>query len=360
MTDLDAMYDDHGARFTEVGGRQVPDHFGRPERAHLAVRNGVGVTERPVDVVEVSGDDRIEYLDNVLTNRVPETPGEGTYALLLDPQGKVRLDLYLYVRDDRVTVLLPPGDAPELIDEWREKVFIQDVGFEILTDQRTVLGVHGPQATEKLASVTTGGDLPAERYAAVDATVGETDATVIAGDELAGEEQFEVICDAATAPNVLDTLLTRGVGAAPFGYRTWLSLTLEAGTPLLDPDFRGSIPNVFGLRTALDFEKGCYVGQEVVSRVENRGRPSRRVVGLRPEVVPESGAAVFDGDEAIGEVTRAAHSPTLEGPIALALVPFEHEAEHVSVRANGEDVPATRAELPFYTGSGRSVRIPSY
>ncbi len=76
---------------------------------------------------------------------------------------------------------------------------------------------------------------------------------------------------------------------------------------------------MLGLRTALDFEKGCYVGQEVVSRVENRGRPSKRLVGLtldtdatleaseRPtdQPVPEAGAAVFDGDSSVGEVTRA-------------------------------------------------------
>ena len=122
-----------------------------------------------------------------------------------------------------------------------------------------------------------------------------------------------------------------------------------------------------GVRNALDFEKGCYVGQEVVSRVENRGQPSRRVTGLALEgagdgatTVPEPGAAVFAGDAAVGEVTRAAVSPTLEEPIALSLVEFGLEADEVTVRVGGEEVPAVRRELPFVEGSDRSGRLPAY
>jgi aminomethyltransferase len=150
------------------------------------------------------------------------------------------------------------------------------------------------------------------------------------------------------------------VNAVPFGYATWNSLTCEAGTPLFDTELVGRIPNVLGLRAALDFEKGCYVGQEVVSKVENRGRPSQRLVGLLPESVPSAGAAVFDGDSAVGEVTRAVASPSLERPVALALVDFGRDAETLTVRIDGTDVAATRATLPFVEGSDRSGRLPVY
>jgi aminomethyltransferase len=71
---------------------------------------------------------------------------------------------------------------------------------------------------------------------------------------------------------------------------------------------------------------------------------------------------VFEGDSAVGEVTRAVESPSLEAPIALALVEFDvadAEAE-LSVRVDGEEVTATLSALPFYEGSDRSARLPTY
>jgi aminomethyltransferase len=189
--------------------------------------------------------------------------------------------------------------------------------------------------------------------------MGDAGVTVVRSDALTGEEGYTVVCSADAARDVFDSLENRGLNAAPFGYRTWRSLTLEAGTPLFETELAGEVPNVLGIRNAVDFEKGCFVGQEVVSRVENRGRPSRRLVGLLPEAVPDAGAAVFAGDGAVGEVTRAAESPTRGTPVALALVEFGTEGD-LSVRVGGEEVGAARTELPFVGGSERSGRLPAY
>jgi aminomethyltransferase len=190
--------------------------------------------------------------------------------------------------------------------------------------------------------------------------MGDEGVTVVRNDGLAGEEGFDVICAADDARDVFDTLVNHGLNAAPFGRNTWDALTLEAGTPLFDTELAGRIPNVVGIRNALDFDKGCYVGQEVVSRVENRGRPSKRLVGLRLDAVPGVGAAVFAGDEAVGEVTRAVESPMLEEPIAFGLVDFEAPADGLTARVEGEEVAAARADIPFVEGSDRSARLPTY
>jgi aminomethyltransferase len=155
------------------------------------------------------------------------------------------------------------------------------------------------------------------------------------------------------------------MNAVPFGYRTWQTLTIEAGTPLFDTELDGRIPNVLGLRNALDFAKGCYVGQEVVSKVENRGRPSQRLVGLRLEPddgdpLPDPGAAVTADGNSIGEVTRAVESPSLEEPIALALVDFDAGSESVSVDGDEGTVDAVRTPLPFVDGGAVSKRLPTY
>ena len=360
MSGLEPYHADHGAVFDERLGRRLPRHYGRPERTHLAVRNAVGITEMAYDVIVVTGEDRLEYVDNAVSNRVPESDGEGCYALLCDPQGRIERDLYVYNAGERLLVFVPPGHADELVEEWRGKTFIQDVGFDVATDDFAVLGVHGPNATEKVASVLNKTGVPEGELVFDRGTIHDVGVTVIAGDDPTGEDSYEVVCAAKEAETVLDTLLVHGQNAIPFGTRTWETLTLEAGVPLFDTELEGRIPNVLGLRNAVDFDKGCFVGQEVISRVENRGEPSQRLIGLRCDTLPERGATVFDGDATVGEITRAVESPSLEEPIALAVVDFGLESEELAVRTDGEEAGATVAGLPFLEGSGRPARLPQY
>ncbi|MFA9502153.1 aminomethyltransferase family protein [Natrinema sp. H-ect1] len=362
MSVIESIHEDHGATFGERADRTIVDHFGRPERTHRAVRNGVGLFEPAYGVIVVDGDDRVEYVDNVVSNRVPAEDGEGCYALVLDPQGGIEVELYVYNAGERLLLFTQPEAAEPLAEEWSEKVFIQDVDIRVATDEYGIFGIHGPQATEKIASVLNGAASPDRPLSFVRGTMGDEGVTVVRTDALTGEESFDVICAADDAEAVYDTLLNHGLNAAPFGYRTFESLALEAGTPLFHTELEGELPNVLGLRNGLDFEKGCYVGQEVVSRVENRGQPSRRLVGLtlEGEAVPEGGAAVFDGDASVGEVTRAGESPMLEEIIALAVVDYGLESDELTVRVDGEEVAATRTELPFVEGSNRSARLPEY
>jgi aminomethyltransferase len=381
MTVVTELHEDHGATFEERGGRRVVIDYGRPERTTLAVRNGAGVIEMGYGVVVVEGDDRIEFVDDTVSNRVPRADGEGVYALLLDPQGRIETDLYVYNAGERLLCFTPPARAEPLAAEWSEKVFIQDVEVREASTDFAIFGVHGSKSTEKVASVLNGAGAPEPELTFVRGSMGGEGVTVIAGDGLAGEEGYEIVCSVDAAERVFETLLTFGMNAVPFGYRTWEILTTEAGTPLFDTELDGRIPNVVGVRNALDFEKGCYVGQEVVSKVENRGRPSQRLVGLRLDgrdgdeggALPDAGAPLVarrggsDTDETVGEVTRAVESPRLGRSIALGFVDAGVAAEindesgpSLAVRTADGTVEATVAPLPFVEGSAVSARLPSY
>lgn len=371
MTLVSDAHADHGATFRDRGGREVVDHYGRPESAARAVRNVVGTIEMGYGILAVTGEDRVAFVDNAVTNRVPDEDGRGCYALLLDPQGGIETDMYVYNAGERLLVFTPPERLDPLLDDWQSKVFIQDVELRDASAEFGVFGVHGPNATEKVASVLNHAGAPEPALTFARGTMVDAGVTVIATDNLLGEDGYEVVCAAADAPDVFDTLVNRGLNAAPFGYRTFETLATEAGTPLFEHELAGTVPNVLGLRNALNFEKGCYVGQEVVSRVENQGRPSRRLVGLRLDgesdataegdaTLPDAGAAVFAADAAVGEVTRAVESPTLDESIALALVEFDLDTPDLAVRVGGDDVSAARVELPFVEGSVRSARLPRY
>ena len=358
MTVVRERHEDHGAAFRDVAGRAFPEQYGRPERAHRAVRNVVGVTEHAFDVLAVTGADRHEFVDDTVTNRVPDADGEGVYALLLDPQGRIRLDCYVFATTDTLLLFLQAGTGEELAEEWNERTFVQDVDVEYATDRFGVFGVHGPKATEKVASVLHNASPTEEPLTFVRGEM-EAGVTVIRDDNLAGEEGYLVVCAAADADPVFETLLVRGLNAAPFGRRTWETLTLEAGTPLCESELRDRVPNVFGLRNAVDFEKGCFVGQEVVSKVENRGQPSSRLVGLAPDALPETGSTVSDAGRPVGDVTRAAVSPMLDEPVALALVEWDSD-DSLAVETADGFVDAPVVDLPFVEGSERSARLPEY
>jgi aminomethyltransferase len=360
MTVADDLHEAHGATFERRGGRRVVAHYGRPERTHRAVRNGVGVVEMGYGVVLVAGDDRVAFLDDTVTNRVPSADGSGTYALLLDPDGAVVTDMYVYNAGDRLLVFTPPAVVESLVEDWRSKVFVQDVSVRDASDDFAVFGVHGPTATETVATLLAGSGAPEPALSFVRGSIRDRGVTVVASDAPTGEEGYEVVCAAGDADRVFEQLLTGGIPTVPFGYRTWETLTVEAGTPSFETELDGRVPNVLGVRNALDFEKGCFVGQEVVSRVENRGRPSRRLVGLRPERLPPAGAAVLDDGREVGTVTRAVESPTLEAPVAFALVEYALEATELAIRVDGAPVPASRVALPFVEGSAPSARCPRY
>jgi aminomethyltransferase len=374
MTVIEGIHADHGATFEERGGRRVVADYGRPTRTHSAVRNVVGVTEHVFGVLVVEGEDRVDFVDNAVSNRVPDAGGEGCYALLLDPSGKIRTDMYVFnaAEGERLLVFLPPSEAGAVAEDWAGKTFIQDVTVTEAADDFGVFGVYGPQATEKVASVFTNASTPERPLSFVRGTLGDIGVTVVRDDGLTGEEGYLVVCAADAAEETFDTLENRGQAAAPFGGRTWKTLALEAGTPLFESELNDRLPNDLGIRNALDFEKGCYVGQEVVSRVENRGRPNQRFVGLALEgaagdapgsgaTVPDPGAAVFADDAAVGEVTRAAVSPSRKHPLALALVETDAAGRNsVTVRVDGEETDASVESLPFVEGSDRSARLPTY
>ena len=182
MTLVSDAHADHGATFVERGGREVVDHYGRPHSVGRAVRNGVGAIEMGYGIAVVSGDDRVEFVDNAVSNRVPAEDGQGVYALLLDPQGGIETDMYVYNADERLLVFLPPERTEAVADDWAGKVFIQDVEIDDVSDEFGVFGVHGPKSTEKIASVLGGPGAPEEPLSFVRGSMVDAGVTVIATD----------------------------------------------------------------------------------------------------------------------------------------------------------------------------------
>jgi len=158
---------------------------------------------------------------------------------------------------------------------------------------------------------------------------------------------FDVIVDAADAAAVHDSLKTAGAAIAAAADAE--AVRIENAYPLFGVDMDAeTIPLEAGLEErAISRSKGCYVGQEVIVRVQDRGhgRVARRLVPLTlkaTDAVPAPGARITSGDREIGRITSAAWSPALARPVALGYVhrDFVEPGTHVSV--DGADAVVSR------------------
>ena len=301
--------------------------------AYELAKTGVALVDRSERAkLLLTGAGAAEFLQGQVTNDVEAlAPGEGCYAAFLNPKGKLRADVRV-LRTDEGFWLDSEGYAKQVV-EWVIDSF--SVGLDVqrtdLSEQRALLSLLGPGARDALDTAP-----PAEEHAHVRGEHGLYVATDLG---------IDVICDAADAEGVREAL---GVEEVP--HEVAEVLRVESGRPRLGLEMTGeTIPQEAGINErAVDFEKGCYVGQETVARLHWRGKPNRHLRGLRLSEPVEREAPILLGEKEVGRVGSAVVSPTL-GPIGLALIRREAEPG-AAVTVGGAE--AEVVELPFAGGLG--------
>jgi folate-binding protein YgfZ len=273
----------------------------------------------------VTGADRRSYLQGLLTNDIAAlTPGEGCYAAMLTAQGRMISDMYVDELGDALLLRVPVTLTTRIREHLERFVFTEDVQVADVTDHKAQFGLYGPQAAVVAAAATN--------------------ATRLAIDDLDG---VALIVAAPAADDVRKALESAGGVEATLD--DFDLVRIEAGVPRFGVDMdTDTIPLEAGIEDrAISRAKGCYVGQEVIVRVLDRGhgRVAKRLVPLVFEAgapVPPHGALVHGGEREVGRVTSAAFSPRLGRPVALAYVhrdftspgtPLTIGGAHATVRA---------------------------
>ena len=318
---------------------------------YSAVRKGVGLVDRSDwGVLEVTGKDRASFLHAMLSNDVKALkPGEGCAAAMLDVHGKVQTFATVLALDDRMLVVTPPGRAAPLMEILDRYLFSEKAYLRDATGEMDLVLLAGPEAPA-LVTRLTGVSLPVTPWSHVAGSLGNVEARIVRGAGETGEAEVWLIAPTAHAEPVRSTLV--GAGAHRVGTAAFDALRIEAGTPMFGVDADDSVllPEV-PFEPRVSYTKGCYLGQEVVVRIRDRGHVNRMLRGLVIDaaVVPPRGARVLAGETEIGHVTSAAWSFGRPGPIALAFVRRQHAepGTAVSVVADGATLPARVSALPF-------------
>jgi aminomethyltransferase len=260
------------------------------------------------------GRDRARLLHAITSNEVKKmTPGTGCYAFLLNPQGRIQADLYLFCHDDHFLLDTEPELREKVHLHIKRYIIADQVELEDVTAGTAAIGLEGPGAAAILSAL--GAPVPLESY--THAAWGDS---TVAAVTLTGQPGVRIFCSAEKAAALVQRLEAAGAVAA--NAEDARLARIENGKPRYGEDIREtSLPQETQQMHAVSFSKGCYLGQEIVERIRAQGRVNKKLmrVVLEGGDVPAAGTkTTVDGAEA--EITSAVVSPASGEVVALAYV----------------------------------------
>lgn len=293
--------------------------------------------------------DRAALLHRLSTNHIERLqPGEGTRTVLTTPIGRIIDVLTVHCHEDGLLLTTSPGRGPALLAYLRKNIFFNDkVKLEDASASLGQLALVGPSAPEVLAAAgLPGASLASGAFVA--GSLGQVTVWVAAEPSLAlGGQGYSLYAPAEALPELAAALSAAGAAELPAAERE--VLRVEHGQPAYGSELSQEyIPLETGLWDAISFNKGCYVGQEIIARMESRGRLAKQLRGLRfPAGAPADLAlpAKLDaGGKEAGDLTSLAESPRF-GTIGLAYVRTAHAEPGTALAVGGAAVEVV--ELPF-------------
>ena len=346
-----------------VGATGVASAYGNSlteQRSLLAGSALVDISDR--GVIEVSGPDRLGWLDSLLSQRLDNLKhGHSAETLLLDPHGHVQHAMRVFEDGQTTWLLVDEGRVAELT-KWLLKMrFMKQVEVVDRSAEMLTLGYFGELPDVLVPLILQPSDVPVIWHDPWNA-VTEGGWQYSAQEHPGTHWNYSEAVVPRSAANELVDLATAGVISFA-GTDALEALRIAAWRPRIAAEGDdNALPHEFDwLRTAVHLNKGCYRGQEAVARVHNLGHPPRRLAFLSLDgvdvVLPEAGAAVLDGETEVGHITSAARHFE-EGVIALAILKRNANTEsELVVDAEGTRIPATQVVI-VPPEAGRTANVP--
>jgi folate-binding protein YgfZ len=348
-----------GARFTEVNGMEVVDHYGDALSEYVALRDTAGVLDLSFrGRLSVAGADRHRFLNGQVTNNVKDLrPGEGCYAALVTARGKMVSDLNIYCLSDELLLDFEPGLTGVVTERLEKFVIADDVQVVDAGPHYALLGVQGPESARVVNQLGLGLALPEKPFASAGVKEPALGEIYCMCQPRVGTAGFDLFVPVAALAAVADKLIAaaNATGGRACGWQALEMARIEAGIPRFGADMDESnlAPEAGIEERAISYSKGCYIGQEVIARIRTYGQVAKSLRGLRladdmPNL-PGKGDPLFHGDKEAGFITSALASPRFRRKIALGYVRREwnEPGTELRVRTLEGESPAIIVPLPF-------------
>jgi folate-binding protein YgfZ len=309
--------------------------------------------------VEIAGADAAAFLHRILANDVRSlTAGQGNRNLLLSSKGKVRFDFDLFRgmhsgEPDGFALSVPPRSSAALLAALDMYLFAEKVVAQDGSERCSPLDVCGPNAEAIVRAAC--GIVPGPGDHDWSSATFEGAALTVARLPVAGSPGFRLDAGPDAAPLLWDRL--RNLGARPAGVVVRDILRVEAGAALFGVDIDEQVyPQEARLEAAFSLDKGCYIGQEVVAKIDTYGGLNKRLVALKVshDDPIASGTRLFRSEENewrdLGVVTSWAYSFVLDTGLVLAYVKRRHQSAGTVFRVGETDASAVRSGTVAVTG----------
>ena len=308
--------------------------------------------------LKASGADALDLLNRLSTNEVVNLPpGRGAPTVLTTDRGRI-LDLLGVVNTGAYTLLLTSPGGQQRVMDWLDKYTImEDLTVADMTPDTALLTVCGPRSADALAAVLTPAlpSLPeaGEHYSAFSAAIAGQDTLVIRR-PLGELPAFDLLTGQDAAPAVWDALVAAGI--SPIGREAYEAALVQQAVPRYGRELGDAYnPLEAGLIGSIDFAKGCYIGQEVIARLDTYQKVQKYLARLRfsPGAVVAEGAGLEQEGRKVGQVTSLAVIPTTGELLGLGYVRTARAAAGAQLTLTAPaQGSAEIIELPQLFGAG--------
>jgi folate-binding protein YgfZ len=355
------------ARFAELDGAEIVADYGGWLAEHAALRETAGVIDLSFrSRICLVGADRARFLHGQATNDVKKLrDGTGCYAAITTAKGKMESDLNIFALADELLLDFEPGLTEKISQRLEKFIVADDVQIVDAAPHYGLLSVQGPKAPEVVVAL---GLIGRDALPCVQAdqqvsptiikisnvTLGEI---YLANQPRLGTGGFDLFVPNNSIGAVADKLIAaaKQIGGRACGWQAFETARIEAGIPRFGADMDGTnIPLECGIESrAVTYNKGCYIGQEVINRIHSVGHVNRQLGGLRLAddlpALPARGDKLFHAGKEAGYVTSAVKSPALNVNIALGYVRREanQTGNELTLRTAAGESLAKIVELPF-------------
>lgn len=302
---------------------------GIQDQARAAHGSVLVVSMADRSAIVLTGKDRSSWLNGLVTCDLAKLgEGDAAYGLLVEKKGRIQTDLFVVPGvtssgDKALAIAVPSAQRETLFATLDHYLIMEDA--ELGTVELAFYAAHGPRAAELVSS---------EALAGFRTFAGKVDVLGTGGAVVAVPVENKEAFEAALEGEV------RRLGGLVGDQAGWDAVRIERGLPRLGVEFDGTYyPQEASLeKLAVSFSKGCYLGQEVVYMLENRGHVKRKLVPVEidGDDAPAAGAEVkTPSGDAIGDVKSAVIGPTTGKPTAIAMVKWAHAKPGTELRIDG-------------------------
>ncbi len=340
---LHDYYLEKGAEFVESNGWLQPAGFDSCENEYESASSGVCVYDLSGrGKLRLSGRECFKFMQGMLSNDVVKLEsGRGVHATMLTVKGRMIADLYLYKDSQQAFIDLEQGLNVPITEMLLKYRLSYKANIEDVTDKYIQLCYMGPRSTEYLSNALNY-DLSGLGHLEFNTVVFKGTEIKVVKVKRSLYDSFDIYVPAESAVIIKEHLLCSSDDIKPslIGLKTFETLRVEAGIPKYGVDMdENTIPIEAELWDALNFEKGCYIGQEVIARIKWRGHVNRHLVGIEldSETPANPKDKIMIGEKEIGFITSSVYSYQKNMPICLGYIRREYKEPETVVFIASDD-----------------------